>query len=387
MVSQLSKQLRRFSVPGLGVMDRYLAVEMLMPFLFGVAAFTSIGMAIGSLFELVRLITDSGLSITTALQVFLLRLPSIVVYTFPMSTLLAALLAYGRLSGDSEITALQACGVSIYRTVVPALVVSLAAALTTFWFNESVVPTANQEANATLYQSLDREKPDFKKDNILYPEYGFIERGDGKKDFALVRLFYARQFVDGEMNGLTILDFSQTGLNQIVTARSASWDSALGLWTFRDGTTYLVAPDGSYRNILRFEKQRVRISKRPLQFAQEVRRPEEMTTGELSRYITLVEQSGQDIRGLLVSLNQKYAVPVACCAFALIGAPLGLRRQRTSNSLALGLSILIIFGYYVFFFVTQAMGQTGALTPWLAAWLPVLATTAVGGILLWRAGR
>ncbi|WP_041245059.1 LptF/LptG family permease [Gloeobacter kilaueensis] len=377
-----------FSLPGTTIMDRYLVSELLLPFLFGVAAFASIGMAIGSLFELVRLITESGLPILTALQVFALRLPQIITYTFPMSMLLATLIAFGRLSGDEEITVLQASGVSIYRIVAPTLVLSVVVSVITFVFNEVVVPTANQEANITLARAVGGgEKPKFSKDNILYPEYSWVTHQDGRREFGLNRLFYARRFSDGVMYGLTILDYSQADLNQVITADSATYDPASKSWRFHDGTSYVIDPGGNYRNILRFQEQQVKIDSTPLQFAQEARRPEEMTTGELRRYIHLAENARQDVKGLLVSLYQKYAIPSVCFAFALIGAPLGLRRQRTSNALGLGLSVLIIFTYYIFLFVAQALGQTGTLPPWLGAWLPALVTMAIGAWLLWRVNQ
>jgi lipopolysaccharide export system permease protein len=72
-------------------MDRYILSEMLLPFLFGVGAFTTLVMAVSSLFELVRLVVEAGLSIAVALQVFLLRAPGIIVLTFPMAMLLATL--------------------------------------------------------------------------------------------------------------------------------------------------------------------------------------------------------------------------------------------------------------------------------------------------------
>ena len=80
-------------LPRLSIMDRYLGTQMLIPFLFGVGAFSSVILAIGSLFELIRLITDAGLSVLTALQIFGYQIPGFMVYSFPMSMLLATLLS------------------------------------------------------------------------------------------------------------------------------------------------------------------------------------------------------------------------------------------------------------------------------------------------------
>ena len=173
---------------------RYFLSEMILPFLFGVVAFTSIGTAIGSLFELVRLMAEKGLPIGTAAQLYFLQAPRIIVLTFPMSTLLASLLAYGRLSGDSEITALRSCGVSIYKLVSPAILLSLIVTAGTFAFNELVVPQANQHAAAILQSALQQQElqPQANED-ILYQEYGDISvpQADGSIDTesVLQRLF------------------------------------------------------------------------------------------------------------------------------------------------------------------------------------------------------
>src|SRR3712207_5521134 len=89
-------------IPGLSVMDRYLTAEIVLPFLFGVGAFSSVGVAIGTLFDLVRKVTDAGLSLEIAVKVLLLQMPQFIAYSFPMAMLLATLMAYSRLSNDSE---------------------------------------------------------------------------------------------------------------------------------------------------------------------------------------------------------------------------------------------------------------------------------------------
>ncbi|MBC7516397.1 MAG: LptF/LptG family permease, partial [Alkalinema sp. FL-bin-369] len=78
--------------PGFSVLDRYLVIQLLLPFSFGVAAFSSIGVSIGALFELIRKITTANLSFEIALQVFFLQMPLYIFYALPMSMLLSALM-------------------------------------------------------------------------------------------------------------------------------------------------------------------------------------------------------------------------------------------------------------------------------------------------------
>ncbi|MFM7427036.1 MAG: LptF/LptG family permease, partial [Elainella sp.] len=131
-------------------MDRYIALELVPPFLFGVGAFSSLGVSIAALFDLIRRVTESGLPISIAVQVLLLKFPEYIAYGFPMSILLATLMTYSRLASDSELVALKACGVSVYRMVTPALLVSLLVTGLTFAFNELIVPSANYQATQTL---------------------------------------------------------------------------------------------------------------------------------------------------------------------------------------------------------------------------------------------
>ncbi|MEE3716707.1 LptF/LptG family permease [Tumidithrix elongata RA019] len=373
-------------LPRISVMDRYLSSQMLAPFLFGVGAFSSVILAIGSLFELVRLITDSGLSVFTALQIFALRLPGFMVYSFPMSVLLATLISYSRLSADGETTALRSCGVSVYRLVVPAIILSFMVTGMTFVFNEVIVPSANWQAKSTLKSALNQENIQFKNRDIFYQQYGDIVQEDGTTTQGLVRSFYARRFDGKEMQGLTVLDFSQGQLQQILSAESAVWLPQQSVWQFRNGATYLIGEDGDYHSILRFEEQNLRIPRAPLDLAQEQRSAEEMNITELSRYIELIRQTGnaKEVKKLEVSLQQKYAFPFICVVFALVGSPLGMRPQRTTTSVGFGVSVLIIFGYYVMLFVFGALGQVEILSPLAAAWTPNAIGLGTGIVLLTR---
>ena len=177
-------------------MDRYLASELLAPFLFGIGAFSSLGVTIDSVFELIRKVVERGLPIGIAVNVFLLKLPNFIVYAFPLSTLLATLMTYSRLSSESELVALRACGVSVYRMVLTAVFLSFFVTGLTFLFNEQIVPAANYQATITLEKALKSDKPTItKQDNFLYPETREgIKQPDGSVPKMLTRLYYADQF-------------------------------------------------------------------------------------------------------------------------------------------------------------------------------------------------
>ncbi|MFB2983798.1 LptF/LptG family permease [Microseira sp. BLCC-F43] len=376
-------------VPGVSVMDRYIVSELFGPFLFGVGAFSSLGIAIGSVFYLVRRVTESGLPMAIATKVSLLQMPYYVFFALPMGMLLAALIAYSRLSSDSELIALRSCGVSIYRLLVPAIVMSLIVTAIAFTLNEFVVPAANYEARQTLDSALKEDRSDFEESNIIYPEFRDIKQPDGNKANVLTRLFYAEQFDGQEMKGLTILDRSQSGLNQIVTSEKAKWNPVENTWDFFNGTIYVVSPDSSYRSILRFDHHQLQLPRAPLDLAEKGREFQEMNLIQAQEELQLLRPSGnkRKIRKLVIRIHQKIALPFACVVFGLVGSALGIRPQRTNKATGFGISVLVIFAYYLLMSMGDALGLSGVMPPELAAWLPNLFGVGVGIWLLFRLNR
>ena len=339
-------------------MDRYIILELLPPFLFGVGAFTSLGVSIGALFDLIRKVSEYGLPFGTATQVLLLTLPQFISYSFPMAVLLAALITYSRFSSDSELVALKGCGIKVSRVIVPAILLSLVVTGIAFTFNEVIVPSANARAANTLSSFVDEDKgPTFRQENILFQDYQDITQENGKTEETLSRLFYARRF-DGEtMYGLTVLDFSKEQLSQIISAQSATWNSAANRWDFFDGTIYFVLPDGSYGNILKFEQQHLQLPRTPLDIAENNRKdPTQMNLAESWEHVRELRQrrSRSRLRRLLITIHQKYALPFACLVFGLTGAAIGSRLRRTGRAISFALSIVIIFGYYLLFAICNA---------------------------------
>lgn len=371
------------------IMDRYIIRELIGPFLFGVGAFCSVGVSVDTLFELIRQMTEKGLAWEIALEVFLLKVPEFLVLAFPMSMLLATLMAYSRLSADSELVALRSFGVSVYRLILPAMMVSLLVTAMTFAFNEAIVPVANYQASTTLERALKRERLPFQDRNIIHREFERVTQPDGKKVNVMKRLFYAEQFDGENMKNLTILDRSEQGLTQIISAELARWNFAQNSWDFFNGTIYLIAPDGSYRNIIRFDRQQLQLPRTPLDLAERGRDYGEMNIAEAKERLAILRQGADEdaIRKMEVRIQQKYALPFVCVVFALVGSTLGIRPRRASKATSFGISILIVFGYYLLAFLANALGQIQVLSPFLAAWLPSGIGLAIGGVLLFRASR
>ena len=128
------------------LIDRWLISQLLPPMLFAIGAFTAVSLSVGIMFDLVRKIVEFGLPLLIALKILVLKLPGFLVLSFPMSMLLATLLAYGKLSSNSELLALKSLGYTNKRIIVPVVFLSLLMTFITFSFNDSLVPISNRVA-------------------------------------------------------------------------------------------------------------------------------------------------------------------------------------------------------------------------------------------------
>ena len=388
MIQSINQRIRAF-LRHIPLLDRWLIVELISPLLFAVAAFTVVSLSVGVMFELVRKIVESGLPVLIAVQVLLQRLPSFLVISFPMATLMATLLAYSRLSANSELTALRSVGVTATRMILPALALALVMSSLTFVFNDVVVPRSNRSAEITLRRALGKSIATEKGDNIVYSRFGSVERPDGSSSKGLLQLFYANRFLDGTMTGVTVLDFSRVGFTQMLVAKSANWNEQEAKWEFLNGQILTLTPSGSTTSA-DFDRYLYPLSAAPIRIAKLPKDANNMTVAEALQAEQLLQNAGdvKEARRLQVRIQEKFTLPMACLVFGLIGASLGAKpNSRTSRSQGFGISVVLILVYYVLSFSFSSLGVKGTLSPLLAAWSPVLISLAGGGFLLRQASR
>ncbi len=382
---QVVRQWRR-----LPLMDRWLLGELIGPLMFGIAAFTAVSLSVGVVFELVRRVAESGLPLWAALQVLGLNLPAFLVLAFPMATLMATLLAYSRLSGSSELTALRSVGVSTRRMVAPALGLALLMSLLTFVFNDAIVPRANLAAANTLNRALGQAIATESGDNTLYSRFGELTAPDGNVGQGLSQLFYARRFSNGEMSDVTVIDFSRVGQRQMLMADSGHWDQTKAMWEFRDGRIVNVDENGGLTTSATFDRYLYPLGQGPIEVARLPTDANQMTVAQARRAERLLQEANnqKEARRLRVRIQEKFAFPAICLVFGLVGSSLGVRpNSRTSRSQGFGISVMLIFGYYLLSFIFSSLGVKGTLLPIISAWMPVVIGLTAGGLLLRQASR
>ncbi len=382
------RQLRRL-VDRIPLIDRWLLGELIGPLLFALTAFTVVSLSVGVMFDLVRKIVESNLPWTIAVQVMLLKLPSFLVISFPMATLMASLLAYSRLSANSELTALRSVGVTATRMVAPAVALALLMTSLSFLFNDVIVPRTNRSAEFVMQRALGKAIAAEKGEDIVYSHFGPISDSDGVKGSGLTQLFYATNFQEGTMIGVTVLDFSRSGFTQVLVADNANWNESQAKWEFVDGKILTLTPTGSSTSA-DFDRYLYPLSPAPLKIARLPKDANNMTVSEAIQAEQLLSDAGdrKEARRLRVRIQEKFTFPMACLVFGLIGSSLGAKpNSRTSRSQGFGISVVLIFVYYVLSFSFSSLGVKGTLAPFLAAWGPVLISLAGGGVLLRQASR
>jgi len=158
------------------ILARYVLREHLGPFLFGFSVITLIFLLNLMFRELSRMLSK-GLPWKVVLEFFALNLAWIIALAVPMAVLIAALMAFGRLAADNEITAMKASGISIYRIVTPILLAATLIAAGMIWFNNSVLPDFNHRARI-LAGDIARKKPGVNiEPGVWYhsiPAYGLL---------------------------------------------------------------------------------------------------------------------------------------------------------------------------------------------------------------------
>ena len=356
----------------LKTVDKYILVELLQPFLFGLAFFVTIWL-IDLMMDLVNLIFSKGVPLLVTVRLFLYALPPTLVISFPMATLLANLVAFGRLSADSEITAMKACGLSFARIVRPAVAVGLFMTLLTLFFNEKLVPVANDRFSALFRRDVTLKRPLPK-----ITESRFFEAGTGRKFF--VTRYDAETH---DMHGVIMYETQPRSFPRIIEAKRARLGD--GQCMFFDGRVSDLEKSGKDYHYTYFSEMRYPIDTHYVDPDQvpDSKNARQMNLRELWDHIADLKSKGMNelaLRQQWIEFWTKTGIPFASLIFALIGAPLALQTNRSGASIGIGLSVVIIFVYYVFFAAGKAFAKGAYLSPFVGVWLP---NFLIGGVGLW----
>ena len=380
----------RKRINNIPLLDRWILSQLIPPLIFSISAFTVVSVSVGVMFDLVRKIVEFDLPFSIALNVLILRLPGFVVLSFPMATLLASLLTYSKLSSSSELKALRAIGISIYRIILPSLSLALVMTFITFIFNNNIVPYSNSKADFVLSNSLGKNISIEKGEDIIYSRRGNITDSENNKvSLSLTHIFYAKDYTDGFMNEVKVLDLSKYGYTQVLSADKAFWNSKIEKWEFINGKLVIFSEDGD-STITKFDSYIYPFNTGPIKIASIPKNANDMTLAEATKALQIYEDSSniKEVRRLKVRIQEKFTLPMACIVFSLIGSSLAsIPNSKTNGSQGFGISIILILFYYILSFTFSSLGIKGSISAISAAWSPVFISSFIGIILMRKANK
>jgi LPS export ABC transporter permease LptG/LPS export ABC transporter permease LptF len=360
------------------ILDEYVVREFLGAFFLVLIGFVML-MLVFTFFELIGDILRNHIAFSIIGEYLINLTPDMLYQITPLAVLIAVLVTFGVLNRNSEIIAMKACGISLYRLVVPIVSISAVLAIGLFLFDQFYLPQANRRQEA-LHNTI-KGRP---AQTVLHPEQNWIfgQPRVGEPS----RIFYYKYFDPdrNEFANLSIFEFDRStfALSRRIFAQRAAWDAASGSWTFTNGWQREIT--GVNVSEFREFKQAsfAEIHEDPGYFNKEKLQSQEMNFGQLDRYISDLRQSGFDTMRLRVELWQKLAYPLVTIIMAVLAIPFALSMGRRGSLTGIAVAIGVALIYFVLNGLFAALGNVNYLPAAVAAWAADILFALVGGFLL-----
>jgi len=341
------------------LLDRYIIRQFFVNAIFALFAVTIIFVVIDALEHLDDFI-DKQATMTIIAQYYFYFIPEIIKLIMPVALLLASLFVTARLSTQYELTAMKSSGISLYRIMVPYVVVALLVSFASVYFNGWIVPSANKK-------KFNIERVYLRKDMIAQYSANLYFQDSP------TRILSMGYFDDSRNTAsrVSIQDFSDTDRTVLVgrvDAISMAWDTTARAWvlmqgtrrSFREGQEHLEEFTTSPAGHLHFDPDDLR---------KKQEKPDEMDYYTMKDFVKDQQRAGQDVARWQVDFYSKVSFPFASVIVVLFGVPFSSIRRRGGVGVQLGISLLICFIYLIFMKVSQVFGYNGDINPLLTAWL------------------
>ena len=362
------------------ILDEYVIRQFLSILAMVLTAFVML-MLVFTFFELLGDIIRNQTPLIVVGEYLLNLTPSMIYIITPLSVLIAVLVVFGGLNRTNELTAMKATGVSLYRVVLPILIIASVLSVSLFVFDEVYLPAANRKQEAL--HNVIKGKP---AQTYLRPDRKWmfgVQQPDKPG-----RIFYY-EFFDPDNDrfaNITVFEFDPVtfSLSRRIFAAGAHWDPQIHRWIFEHGWERSFKGD-AITNYQTFEVSTFpEIVEQPQYFKKETRPSQEMSFNELQQYIRDLRQSGLDTMRLRVQLNRKLAYPLITLVMAVLAVPFALSMGRRGTLAGIGVAIGMAIAYMFVDGMFEAMGNVNMLPAFLAAWSPDVLFGLAGSYLLLR---
>lgn len=362
------------------ILDEYVIRQFLSVLALVLSGFVML-MLVFTFFELLGDIIRNQTPFIVVGEYLLNLTPSMIYIITPLSVLIAVLVVFGGLNRTNELTAMKATGTSLYRIIVPVLVIASVLSVSLFLFDEAYLPAANRKQEAL--HNIIKGRP---AQTYLRPDrkWMFGTQQTGQPG----RIFYY-EFFDPDNDrfaNITVFEFDPAtfSLSRRIFAAGAHWDPQIHRWIFEHGWQRSFNGD----QVTTFQTFEVstfpEIVEQPQYFKKETRPSQEMSFNELQRYIRDLRQSGLDTMRLRVQLNRKLAYPLITLVMAILAIPFALSMGKRGSLTGIGIAIGMAIAYMFVDGMFEAMGNVNMLPAFLAAWSPDVLFALAGSYLLLR---
>ncbi len=359
------------------IIDRYIVREVVLPFLIFLGIFTFI-LVVPFLIQYAEAFIAKGVPVTTVARVMATLLPQAFALAIPAALLIGLLWGFGRLSADREFVAIQACGIGLARLLRPVGLLCVAGWAATSYVMLVALPDANQTFREITFAVVAARAEGEIKPRTFFDSFPNL-------------VIYARDVPsNGGWNEVFIADQRPGQPPAVYLARhgrvALDRDKRTVQLVLERGTRHSTESGAKYE-IAQFDRAVVSIDPESVFPRRGPQREEnEMTVGELRTRAAEVERLGQSSHNQVMAIHRKFAFPVACLVFGLIGLALGATNRRDGKLGSFVFGLGVIFMYYVPLYLGPAMAKGQLLAPWLAVWLPNMLLGLLGVVMLmWRA--
>lgn len=355
------------------ILDKYLLREFLLPWMYSFDAIAILAVTLDLMSHLDEFLHGHASAGQIAMY-YLNVLPSLFVLILPVSLLLGVLFCLSNLGKHSELQAMRASGVGVFRIAAPMLAIGLLASVGVFFLNEQFAIRGEERARHDI-EALRGRKGMTELSNF------FFANAPAGRDW------YARWFntVTRQMTSVEIHQLKADQTPQFdIYAERAEWTN--DTWQLRDVILYdyREIPPVVTRNIP--ETNFPFLTETPARLAMEGKKPDQLTAKELRRYLRAQKRAGQaNLARHAVTLHYRYAFPFTCFIVVWLAVPLGMRASRRGPMLGVGMALLLVVAFYFVSHFALAFGNGERLPPVLAAWLTNIIFAGVGTYLFWRA--
>jgi lipopolysaccharide export system permease protein len=351
----------------------YISKKFIGTFFFSLLAL-SIIFVIVDMFEHLDEFLDRNTTALNIAEYYMYYIPAILKLLFPIGTLLATLFTIGNLSNLNEITAMKSGSMSLYKLMIPIMVLTIFISIFQLWFSTLVVPRASAVKNELSAKYLGEDAHSKYLMNI------FIRETPTRN--ILIREFNSENQIG---SGLQIHDFTSEFHPRMIekyNAQTFSWNPKTSEWKLKDITTQKFLPMKFKEEI--YSEMNIKLSFNQKELADLVKPIEEMNIYEFYNFINFQKKGGKDVNQSLTDFHGMLAFPFANLIVALFGVPFASVKRRGGIAIQIGAALIVSFAYLVFTKIGQIIGTSIGIGPIISAWMANILFLIAGLIVLFK---